>query len=757
MANDRKGAAYLAAFLVFATAVALAARYGERLDIPGLSGGKAKVAAPPSPLTAQDIADFRYDAMDDALRDFLNRPSRRAEPRDLRGALFAPPPGSPLADYAAGTLAPEPGAAANPAPLDVAALLGDDLPAVTAALAAYKAGDFAAGDAAALSLKGLSATLAQWAALRLHPREAGFSRATRFLAEHPQWPAADWLRKRAEEALFGDHRPDSQVKDYFAKSAPTTAAGKLAVARALARDGDFAGAGALVKSAWRDDDLNETLENAVKKEFADLLTPADHKARADRLLYAEKNGAALRAAELAGKDVALLAHARAAANNDSADDKMFASVPQQLQTDPGLLLSRAHMLRKKEKFAEAAAVLLSLPADAAAPATAGDAWWNERRLVARKILDRGDAAGAYRICARNDAHSANARVEAEFHAGWIALRFLNDPARAQDHFERLAEAAETPIQMSRAAYWSARVAEQKGAPEDLALARTLYGEAANYSTTFYGQLARAKIGLDAPPVRPTPRAAEGGARDESVRVIEILLALGEKELAAQLAFAAAKGLGGEDQLAALAQTLTRAKDAKMTLNVGKLASHRGVALDDAAFPSFGVPQFSALPGSASRSVVYAIARQESAFDPKAYSSAGAMGLMQMIESTARHTAVQAGLGFDVRRMMEEPAFNAQLGAAHLGVLLGELKGSYILTFAAYNAGGRRVKEWIDAYGDPRKAGVDPIDWVERIPISETRNYVQRVMENLVVYRYKFGDIEAPHPTKAELKAAAAAQ
>ena len=182
---------------------------------------------------------------------------------------------------------------------------------------------------------------------------------------------------------------------------------------------------------------------------------------------------------------------------------------------------------------------------------------------------------------------------------------------------------------------------------------------------------------------------------------------------------------------------------------GKSASYRGVALDHIAFPSYGVPDYSALPGSATRAVVYAVARQESAFDPKAVSSAGAMGLMQMIASTARHTAFMRGVSFDITRMLKEPAFNAQLGAAHLGILLGEYRGAYLLTFAAYNAGGGRVKQWIDAYGDPRKPGVDPIDWIERIPITETRNYVQRVMENFIVYRAAFKET-ATHAPQTEL-------
>ncbi len=712
------------------------------------SGERDSLTPPQSPgqtgLAPLGATDWRapQGSLEDALRDFAGRETAKPVPAPEDAALFPAPDAGPLANYA-----PPGGWLKEAPPPDAATIAGPDYDAFIQALALYRAGDFANGDAAVSALKSsVAVTAAQWTALRLHPREAGFARISRFLEAHPNWPSGDWLRRRAEEALFGDHHPAQFVRGYFAAKAPATPAGKLALARLLAKDGDFAGAAALVREVWREDDLNETLEAAVRKEFAELLTAADHKYRADRLLYAEKHGPALRAAELAGKDVVLLARARIAANKDAGDEKIFSAVPPALQKDPGLTLARVHTLRQSDKIAQAAALLIAAPRDAKTLID-GDAWWTERRLLARKLLDRGEAVTAYKICAEHAARTTNAKVEAEFHAGWIALRFLNDTATAARHFEQLAAIAETPVQKSRASYWLGRAAESRRTPEDDARARAFFAEAAVHSTTFYGQMARLKLGgASLSPLRPPPVPAVGEARDEAVRAVELLLAAGEKEAGNMLATEAAKRLENPEQVAALGEVAARRRDAKLSLTLGKLAAHRGVALDDVAFPSYGVPQFSMLPGSASRSIVYAIARQESAFDPKAVSSAGAMGLMQMIASTARRTAQLVRVGFDQKRMLEEPAFNAQLGAAHLGILLGEHKGSYLLTFAAYNAGGGRVREWINAYGDPRRADVDPIDWVERIPISETRNYVQRVMENLVVYRAKFGDSDghAPH-------------
>jgi soluble lytic murein transglycosylase len=711
-----------------------------------------------SPVDVKPTAAWRAKlaSLEDALRNFVRHRPEPTQAAEKAATLSFDVPDlsavSPLLTYFPPDVWLGDMISSDPAPLDAAALLGDDRDGFARALASFKAGDFAAGDFAMASIKTtLPAVAAQWAGLRLHPREAGLTRLTRFLDGHPNWPTADWVRKRTEEALFGDKHPDKTVKAFFADRKPSTPAGKLALARALIHDGDLAAAGALVIEAWREDDINETLEGVIKKDFGAFLTAPDHKYRADRLLYQEKNGAALRAAELAGKDVAILARARVAANAETANEKIFAAVPASLQSDPGLLFARVHMLRLTNKIAEAGALMRKAPREPERVID-GDAWWTERRLLARKLLDKGDAETAYIVCAQHAARSVSSRVEAEFHAGWIALRFLNDAKRAERHFELLDNIAETPIQKARAAYWRGRAAEYHDTPEDREKARAFFLRAAAHSTTFYGQLARAKVGAVESPLRRAPTPAEGDARDEAVRAIELLFAAGEKEIAASLAFEAARKLEGEAQLAALANVVARHRDAKISLTVGKLASNRGIPIDDAAFPGYGVPRFSALPGSAPVSIVYAIARQESAFDPKAISSAGAMGLMQMIASTARHTASMAGVGFDLRRMITEPAFNAQLGASHLGVLLGEHKGSYILTFAAYNAGGKRVKEWIDAYGDPRKPDVDPIDWVERIPFSETRNYVQRVMENFVVYRAKFDDriSKPPHTDLAHV-------
>jgi soluble lytic murein transglycosylase len=346
------------------------------------------------------------------------------------------------------------------------------------------------------------------------------------------------------------------------------------------------------------------------------------------------------------------------------------------------------------------------------------------------LLDDKKPDLAYALAANHSAQGREQFIEAEFHAGWIALRFLNDATKAMPHFARAAQRAETPISRARAAYWQGRAAQAQNKLDE---ARQFYTRAAQEPTVYYGQIAREKLGLPATGLRRAKPAALGDARLPAVRVAEFLYAMGETEQATNLASDAGRAISDEAQLAALALIASRNKDARASLAIGKQALQRGLPLDEAAFPLSGIPHFEPASLSAPLPVVHAIARQESAFHPRALSSAGAKGLMQMIDATAQRTAKQIGVPFEKSKLLDEPAYNAQLGAAHLGQLLADFKGSHILAFVAYNAGPRRARDWIAAYGDPRDPAIDPIDWVERIPFSETRNYVQRVMENLDVY------------------------
>ena len=305
------------------------------------------------------------------------------------------------------------------------------------------------------------------------------------------------------------------------------------------------------------------------------------------------------------------------------------------------------------------------------------------------------------------------------------------------HFAHIDDGSANPIVLARANYWRARVAEAIGEKDAM---RASYEAAARYPTAYYGQLARARLGLDRIELRvsvPANPVDDVALADERVRAADILYALGERDVV--LCFVADLAEESTDVavLVALAELTGRRNDARAMLQIGKPALARGLAFDNYAFPTIGIPQHSPIGPEIERSVIYSVARTESAFDQRDKSSANAVGLMQVTPEAGRDTAKRFGVAYDWDRMVSDPVYNTQMGAAELSALLKEYTGSHIMTFAGYNAGRGRVRDWVKLYGDPRDPNVDAIDWVERIPLSETRNYVQRVIENLQVYRARF--------------------
>jgi soluble lytic murein transglycosylase len=651
------------------------------------------------------------------------------------------PPRSLEATLAAGASA---GNAALDWLLTKTPLGGADFSAFTAAAALYQKGDVSGGDALAARIEDPLQRLAlEWVALRAAPREAGLGRLNAFLAAHPNWPSRGWIVAFREALLYGERGHPEIVRAAFANTQPTTPAGVLALASVEQAFGHPDKAGALVRALWREDNLDGWLEGAVLHDFAPLLGSADHRARAERLLYDERYGAAMRAAALAGGDAPLLAQSWAAAAHGALTPQALAALPAAVKNDPGLLYARIQGLRRADRVLEAALLMRGAPADPA-KVVAGDRWWDERRMIARRLLDGGLTKDAYRLCAEQAAGSIPARIDAEFHAGWIALRFLDDAPTAAAHFASIAALAQTPLAAARGAYWQARAAEQADLKDE---AKTFYERAASYGVAYYGQLSAERLDQPVAAVHMPSRVARALDRDDATLVAELFYDAKLEPFARSLAIDAARSFIDEAQLAAVAAVAARVADARASVEIGKQAIVRGFALDDAAFPTYGVPQFAPLLGSADLPLVYSVARQESEFAAAAASGAGAKGLMQLLPSTARDTARRAGVAYDAARLIADPSFNTQLGAAFLGQLLTDEGGSAILALAAYNAGGGRVQQWIEAYGDPRLPNVDPVDWVERIPFDETRDYVQRVMENWGVYRARFGAAAAPAPDR----------
>ena len=621
-------------------------------------------------------------------------------------------------------------------------------PALTGDLAAIK-------DAVALARRGKIAEatelekgigdpagrkLVEWFILRHPETSTSFSRYAAFISANPDWPSIALLRKRAEGALWQDRSSDlardaAQIRE-FTGGQPTTTKGKFAVARMLLAEGDRDGAAQLAREAWRSDEFSETTEADAYQAFGELLTRDDHRARMDKRIGAKDLAAARRAAQRLGSDELAIVKACGAVRgkDDKAKDALD-DVATEARRDLGYTLCRIQWLIGQNKIDEAAQATIAAAPDTMAQQDT-DQWWRERRTLARKLLDQGKFQTAYDVI-RPAALPASEAYRADYHfmCGWIALRYLNNPAAARSHFADIDEGSTNPIVLARANYWRGRVAEAVGEKAEMELS---YAAAARYPTAYYGQLARAKLGIGVGELKLPVTSAESAAiADERVRAADMLYEIGERDVMLYFAADLAEQISDTSVLRALGELTQRRNDARSMLQLGKSALARGLELAHYAFPTIGIPPHSPIAPDIGRTMTYSVARTESAFDQKDKSSASAVGLMQVTPEAGRDTARRFGVSYDWDKLVSDPVYNTQMGAAELSALVSEYKGSEIMIFAGYNAGRGRVRDWVKAYGDPRDPNIDPVDWVERIPFSETRNYVQRVMENMQVYRMRF--------------------
>lgn len=548
----------------------------------------------------------------------------------------------------------------------------------------------------------------------------------------PTWPGTIALRKNSERALYRESPSPQTVVKAFDGSQPLTFEGVVILARSYVALGNTKAALSVLSPFWRTEKLEARDEAAVIREFGAIVPTADHRFRMERMFYADRENSALRVAALAGAQP--LADAWAAASRgDKTTAKLLKAVPVE-QRSAGYFFAQAEYLRKQRKFADSAAVVMKAPTDRDALVDP-DAWWVERRVLSRALVDQGDWKTAYKIVAAHAAESSASAAEAEFHAGWYALRGLNDPGTASGHFARIADLAQGPMSLSRAYYWLGRAAEV-GGPGD---AKSYFTKAATYGTTFYGQLAAERVGLRTLNiVYPEPSAADRQSFDgrEAVSAIKRLQEAGYDRYAETLYRDLAGQLTSPGELALLAVLAEKQGNHFMALKVGKIAGARGIDVGALSHPLGVIPDTADISGSG-KALAYAIARQESEFNVGAVSSAGARGLLQLMPGTAKQLAKKAGLTFSQDRLTSDAGYNATLGAAFLGEQLDRFDGSYVLTFAGYNAGPNRAAQWVAKYGDPRGKDIDAVvDWIERIPYTETRSYVQRVMENYEVYKMR---------------------
>ncbi len=550
------------------------------------------------------------------------------------------------------------------------------------------------------------------------------------------WPDAYRMRARAE-ALIGSSGQSAQARAEWltADGGPVSGEGHVALADARRALGDDAGARAALRTAWRGMTLDLETERKVLGKYGAWLSQDDHRARADFLLWTGQRSAADRLKPRLTADWQRLVEARIAlAAGYRGVDARIAAVPEALQAHPGLLFDRAQWRRKRGRQDSATPLLTGIDG-ADVPESGRGRLWDERHIALRDALESKSYATAYSLAEAHGLSSGVDFAQAEWLSGWIALRMKDDPSRAVAHFRRLDEGVSTPISTSRAQYWRGRAHDAMG---DGAPAEEAFAGAARFKYTFYGQLAAERIGDRTLAFAASPEPTEADrARFEArpmVKVLRLLAEQGETGLFRKFAFHLDDRLETEADYLLLQELAREYKVEDVGVRGAKEGLSRGIVAPEAAYPVVSYPLLR--EPQVERSLMLALSRQESEMNPRAISHADARGLMQFLPRTARYEAQRRGLPFRTSWLTDDPGYNMTIGGAHLDTLLDRFNGSYVMTAAAYNAGSSRPRAWIRTFGDPRRGEVDTVDWIEMIPFAETRNYVQRVLENTQVYRHR---------------------
>jgi soluble lytic murein transglycosylase len=558
-----------------------------------------------------------------------------------------------------------------------------------------------------------------------------FADIAEFITKNPDWPGQMKMRRHAEDAITAVS--DATARDWFQRYPPITSYGKLRQAELTMQSGKQAAALAQIRDVWINGELSSFDEKSVLERYSNVIRTEDHIKRLDRLLWDGLIDSAKRQMSRVPQDYRFLADARLKlADGKPGVEAAVAKVPPQLQNDPALAFDRMRWRYRKEAYDAATEILLNAPRDLVRP----DVWWTQRQFLARRALIDGKPQLAYRLVVKHGLSDGPEYADAEFLAGWIALRFLHDPQTGYDHFVRLYNSVTKPISRARGAYWAARAAQDLKSKQ---LATSWFNTAAELPMTYYGQLAATQLGAD-PATRlsaePRPRADEFTQfrKRELVRVVEMLAEAGQYDRIPAFQNRLSEIVKTPTEHVMVAMVAEAIGRPEMAVAAAKRAGYAGVPVVSHGYPVIDLPT----GGGAERPLVLAMTRQESAFERGAVSSAGALGLMQLMPATAKLIAKSQRMPFSADRLVTDGRYNLTLGRAYLDDLLDRFGGSYILSIAAYNAGPGRVRQWMDNFGDPRTKATDVVDWIEAIPFNETRNYVQRVLENLQVYRIRLG-------------------
>ena len=620
-----------------------------------------------------------------------------------------------------------------------------DAGSVTPAISAAKAGDAARARAYIANFSDPAARkLVLWELLDAAPETLSFAEADGALHDLSGWPHEARRIAAAEKQLATSGLAPSGIVAWFAGRPPATAQGALALASALNATGQIGAAADVIRLAWRTMSCDQDIQDAILARFSAVLTQADHAAREDMLLYGPQGPATQDMVRLLPGDQQALAFARMAVRGgDPNAQSLINALPPALQTSPGLAYERALNLRDHGQ-ADAALALVGYLPDTL-PQEAAERLWRHGNL-ADTALKAGDYQRAYQAAAHSGLTSGADAAEAEFEAGWLALTKLKDPKLADEHFVRLQAVGPTTLTQSRAFFWRGRAAEAMGDP---LAAQLFYIQASHYQTAFYGQLAATKVGqatinLGHDPAITAADLTQFEGRDY-IRAARLIYQNGSKDLYDAFIAGLSETLPSVADEAMLVDFTRGLGDQGLSMRVVRNAAKRGFILPERGYPIHTPPSSYDAPETA---FVLGITRQESSFDPRARSGVGARGMMQLMPATAQVIAKRIGAGGGD---LDDPDYNMRIGSAFLGQLVDQFGGSYVMAAAAYNAGPGRPPQWAAACGDPRSSSSDPLEFIECIPFSETRDYVMRVMEATQVYRARLNGGTAPNTLARDLK------
>lgn len=566
----------------------------------------------------------------------------------------------------------------------------------------------------------------QWLAFYRGEAKASYPAIAKFINAHPDFPGMNKLREEAEKAMPSSI-PDAEALAWFEKNPPQTAFGMKTYAIALNHAGREQEARRKINEWWRDSNLTPNDQSKGYMTFATVLDKSSHEERLRGLIYRQQYTNARALAEALGSGHKALTEARISLRSGNGNaDALLNRVPQALQSDEGLMFDRLRFRRKADNNAGAIELLNKSPSyDKLYDA---EEWGKERGIIVRRLFEEQKFGMAYRLAAEHRIKSGPGFASNEWMAGWLALEYMKKPWDAFEHFERLYHNVETPISKSRAAYWSGLASERLGHPE---VARKWYEVGAKYTTTFYGQLSAEKLGRD-------DRVATGGASPSNLKSGSLATAAkwlrqnGYKTEATMFLNKMIEVAKTPGDYAAVADVANSINMKNVSIRAAQeCEKQNGTTLVGYAFPKIEKYMNDV---DVEWALVHALVRQESRYDVEAVSSAGARGLMQLMPGTAKEVAKKAGLSHQTDWLTKKPEHNVALGTRFLKKLLVKYDGNYAMALAAYNAGPGRVDRWINEIGDPRNPKVSLVNWIEMIPIYETRNYVQRVLEGVYVYR-----------------------